>query len=126
MTVGLPAEHRWRFEQRDALDGRVQADIEERLRRDKHLLPGVRLGSGAVLDLGSNLGSQRLLDLFVDCGEEVLLAVEVVVERAAADPRALRDLFHRGVREAVPPENLSRGIEESAARPLGALLFGGP
>ena len=104
----------------------MQADIEERLRRDKHLLPGVRFGCGAGLDLGSNLGSECLLDLFVDRGEQVLLAVEVVVERPAGHAGPLGDLLHRRLRETSPREYLPGGVEEVAAGPLGALLFGGP
>jgi hypothetical protein len=88
------------------------------------LLPGVRLGGRAALNLGSNLASERLLDLFVDRGEEVLLAVEVVVERAASHARPFGDLLHRRLREAAPGERLPGGVEEVAASPLGALLLG--
>jgi hypothetical protein len=85
----LPPEHRGRVEQDDALDGGIGGGVEE--------LPaaapeGVERVGGGKGRRGHPLG-QLLLELLEGGAKEVLLAGEVVVERAPRDAGPLDDLL---------------------------------
>jgi hypothetical protein len=90
----LPAQHRGRVDQHDPPDDRVagQPDPGQRARPQRG--DRVRCVPGDVLALLGNAGA----DLLQDRPEQRLLAREMVVERAAADPGAgLHHLDRRAV-----------------------------
>ena len=71
--------------------------------------------------VGRDPVDQLLLDALVNGAEEILLALEVVVERAAGHARRAHDLLRAHTREpAVGEERAGRG-DQRLARLLGAI-----
>ena len=91
-----------------------------------HLLPlgrvggrvdGERLGRQVPIHVG---GEQLLVVPVEDREEEVLLGVEVEVDRAPGEARGGRDLVERRGHEAFAGEDLGRGGDQRGARELPA------
>ncbi len=114
----LPAEHRGRVEQRDALHRGVFAGVEEGLRAGVQHLQ--RIARRLVRQLGDPL-EQGLLDVFVDGLEELALALEVVIKRPPRDTRRAHDLLRPDGRVATLGEQSAGGGDERRARRLRAL-----
>ena len=73
-------------------------------------------------------GAERLDDLFVetigDGEEEVFLAVEVLVDRAAGEAGRLGDLLEGGAFEAAPGEHLGGGRDRARRGSAGVAVPG--
>ena len=114
--------------------GRIGLDQPALLVEDDHVVavarhvrdPGAQKLAQLLLGrevLGGDLlgpGEQRLDQLLVREEEEVLLAVDVVVEPAALEPRRLDEVVDRGVAVAALGEQPGRDVDHLAAPVLPA------
>jgi hypothetical protein len=117
----LPAQHRGRVDQHDLPDDRVagQPDPGQGARPQRG--DRVRCVPGDVLALPGDAGA----DLFQDGPEQRLLAREVVVERAAADPGAGLHRLDRRPVVAVFGEQSRRDLDHvcpGSPAPLDVLV----
>ena len=122
LTPALPAEHRRRVDEHDLGDLRIDRRVEHHLEPD--LQRRQRGRHPAAGDLTGDHVQKILLDGLEDRREEALLAIEVVVQRAARDARGADDLLgaDRGV--AALREQRARGADERGARRLAPLGLG--
>jgi len=121
LPPALPAQDGGRVEQDDALDRRLGADGQERAGAGAQRAERV---GGAVLQRALRDLLRRLgLDLLEDRLEQLLLAAELVVERAARDAGGAHDLLGPDARVATRGEQLARGVDELGARGGRALVL---
>ena len=98
-----------------------------------HAAASVGTSKNTVGASGSRISANACEGLFVDLvedrEEQVLLAVEVLVDRAAGEAGGLRDLVERRAVEAAAHEHLGRGVDERGAgelaSPFGRQLLDG-
>ena len=120
----LPAQDGGRVEQDDPLDLGLGADGQERAGAGAQR--GDRVGRAAERLGGDPLRRPRL-DLLEDRLEQLLLVLELVVERAAGDARVADDLLGPDRRVAALAEEAAGGLEQRPAGDRRALdlLVGG-
>ena len=117
VTVLLPSEDRRRVEEDDAAHGRVEGGVEEGVAAEAEAGQRVAALHGRLRHPRPDL----VLEVHEHGPEQVLLAAEVVVERAPRHARSLDDLLARGRREAALGEQRPGRRQQQAAgggRPL--------
>ena len=110
LAVHRRVEHRRRVEQDDALDRGIERGVEERVRAEAQLARRIAAGAGRGEDRLDDVGLDRL----VDGAEQVLLAGEVVVHRAAGDPGGVDDLLAAGRGVALMGEQAASRRDQRA------------
>ena len=108
LAPALPSEDGRGVEQRDLLHRRIDAGVEEGARSQPQRLHGV----GGGRSDGAEVLRELRLQLLEDGDEEVLLAAEVVVERAAGHAGGADDLLGAHCAVAALGEELARCGDE--------------
>jgi hypothetical protein len=100
----LPPENDWCLDQHHTSHGRIEAGVEEGHAPKSQLFDGVvALGRG-----NHHLLADRYFQFLHDGSEQLLLATEVVIQRAARNTRSFGDLLTPCRDETVRGEQLAR------------------
>jgi len=117
----LPAEDGARVDQDDALHMRIVVRIDEGATASNEIVPQ---GLGRDVARNEDLAAELFFHELEDTAKELLLVLEVMIQRALRDARCLRDVIEGGLAVPSRPEERAGRLDQRETRgvPLLDLL----